>query len=169
MQKGNRRMTHDIIYEMIRLNGSDMRRINHALKVYGFAVCIAGRESYSEADRLVVSLSAALHDIAIRHCETVYGSCAGKLQEKEGPAIARPLLQKYTDDDVLISRVCAIIAHHHTYKGFNDVCHQALIEADFLVNFDEGEFERPAFEAAVRLHFKTAAGKELAKVMFGVG
>ena len=161
-------MTHDIIYEMISLNGSDMRRINHALKVHGFAVCIAGREHFSETDRLVVSLSAALHDIAIRHCETVYGSCGGKLQEKEGPAIARPLLEKYTSDEALISRVCDIIAHHHTYKGFDDVGHQALIEADFLVNFDEGEFERPAFEAAVRMHFKTTAGKELAKVMFGI-
>ncbi len=162
-------MTHDIIYEMICLNGSDMLRINHALKVHGFAVCIAGREHYSETDMLVVSLSAALHDIAIRYCEAVYGSCAGKLQEKEGPGIARPLLEKYTDNEALITRICDIIAHHHTYKGFDDVCHQALIEADFIVNFDEGEFERPAFEAAVRMHFKTAAGKELAKVMFGVG
>ncbi len=161
-------MTHDILYEMIRLNGSDMRRINHALKVHGFAICIAGREHYSETDCLVTSLSAALHDIAIRHCEAVYGNCGGKLQEKEGPAIARPLLEKVTDDEALISRVCDIIAHHHTYKGFNDVCHQALIEADFLVNFDEGAFEKPAFEAAVKKLFKTTAGKELAQKMFGV-
>lgn len=162
-------MTNDILYEMIRLNGSDMRRINHALKVHGFAVCIAGREHYSETDYLVTSLSAALHDIAIRHCEAVYGSCAGKLQEKEGPAIARPLLEKYTQDETLITRVCDIIAHHHSYKGFSDVGHQALIEADFLVNYDEGAFARPAFEAAVKKLFKTAAGKELARVMFNVG
>jgi hypothetical protein len=161
-------MVHDIIYELIQLNGDDTRRINHALKVYGFARCIAGREHYSENDMLVVSLSAMLHDIAIRHCEAVYGSCGGKLQEKEGPGIARPLLQKHTNDETLIERVCDIIAHHHTYKGFDDICHQVIIEADFLVNFDEGEFERPAFEAAVRKHFKTTAGKELAKAMFGV-
>jgi hypothetical protein len=161
-------MVDNIIYEIIQLNGEDTRRINHALKVYGFARCIAGRERYSETDRLVVSLSAVLHDIAIRHCEAVYGSCGGKLQEKEGPGIARPLLQKHTNDETLIERVCDIIAHHHTYAGFDDICHQVIIEADFLVNFDEGEFERPAFEAAVRKHFKTAAGKELAKAMFGV-
>ncbi len=166
--KGYVCMTHDILYEMIRLNGRDTRRINHALKVHGFAVCIAGREHFSEADRLVTSLAAALHDIAIHHCEAVYGSCGGKLQEQEGPAIARPILEKYTSDEALIARVCDIIAHHHTYKGFADTAHQALIEADFLVNFDEGDFELPAFEAAVRLHFKTAAGKELAKAMFGV-
>lgn len=162
-------MTHEIILEMIRLNGSDTRRINHALKVHSFAVCIAEHEQESETDRLVTSLSAALHDIAIHHCEAVYGQCGGKLQEQEGPAIARPLLEKYTDDEALIGRVCAIIAHHHTYKGFDDACHQALIEADFLVNFDEGEFERPAFEAAVHKHFQTNTGKELARVMFGVG
>jgi len=161
-------MVDDIIYEMIQLNSDDTKRINHALKVYGFARCIAGRERYSENDMLVVSLSAVLHDIAIRHCEAVYGSCGGKLQEKEGPGIARPLLEKYTNDEALISHVCDIIAHHHTYSGIDDICHQVIIEADFLVNFDEGEFDRPAFEAAVRKHFKTAAGKALAKAMFGV-
>ena len=161
-------MVHDIINEMIQLNGEDTRRINHALKVYGLAVCIAGRERYSETDLLVVSLSAVLHDIAIRHCEAIYGSCGGKLQEKEGPGIARPMLTKYTDDEELIEHVCDIIAHHHTYLGIDDICHQAIIEADFLVNFDEGEFERSAFEAAVCKHFKTTAGKELAKAMFGV-
>ena len=139
-------MVHDIINEMIQLNGEDTRRINHALKVYGLAVCIAGRERYSETDLLVVSLSAVLHDIAIRHCEAIYGSCGGKLQEKEGPGIARPMLTKYTDDEELIEHVCDIIAHHHTYLGIDDICHQAIIEADFLVNFDEGEFERSAFE-----------------------
>lgn len=161
-------MIHNMIYEMIQLNGVDTQRINHALKVYGFARCIAGRARYSDGDMLIVSLSAVLHDIAIRHCESVYGSCGGRLQEQEGPAIARPLLEKYTSDEALIARVCDIIAHHHTYSGINDVCHQALIEADFLVNFDEGESTQNAFEAAVRKHFKTAAGKELAESMFGV-
>lgn len=161
-------MVHNIIYEMIQLNGEDTRRINHALKVYGFARCIAGREHYSEANMLVVSLSAVLHDIAIRHCEAVYGNCGGKLQEKEGPGIARPILEKYTNDEALIARICDIIAHHHTYSDIDDICHQAIIEADFLVNFDEGKFERPAFEAAVRKHFKTKSGKELAKAMFSI-
>jgi len=161
-------MTSEIIFEMIRLNGSDTRRINHALKVHGLAVCIAGHENFGETDMLVTSLSAALHDIAIRHCEAVYGCCGGKLQEKEGPAIARAILEKHTDDRALIDRVCGIIARHHTYKGIEDICHQALIEADLLVNFDEGEFEKPALTAAVRKLFKTTAGKKLAKTMFGI-
>ncbi len=161
-------MIDDVIYEMIQLNGMDTRRINHALKVYGLARCIAGREHFSQNHMLAVSLSAVLHDIAIHHCEAVYGSCGGKLQEKEGPIIARPILEKYTDDKMLIDRVCDIIAHHHTYAGQSDICHQVLIEADFLVNFDEGEFERLAFEGAVKKHFKTAAGKALAKAMFAV-
>lgn len=162
-------MTHDILFEMVMLSGSDTLRSCHALKVHGLAVLIAGREGYSETDRLVTSLSAALHDIAIHRCEQLYGSFSGKLQEREGPLVARPLLEKYTNDEALIARVCAIIAHHHTYTGFEDVCHQALIEADFLVNFDEGAFKRPAFEAAVRLLFKTATGKALAAAMFGTG
>jgi predicted metal-dependent HD superfamily phosphohydrolase len=158
-------MTDSLILEMIRINGADTRRISHALKVYGIAACIAGREGLPEHTRRVVEAAAVLHDIAIRLCEEKYDSCAGPLQEKEGPNVARPILEQYTQDGEFIDRVCWLIAHHHTYAGMDDIDHRILIEADFIVNADEGEFSAAAFERAYALHFQTATGKEIADVM----
>lgn len=46
-----------------------------------------------DAKTLFILETAALtHDIGIHLCEEKYGNCNGKLQEKEGPAIAAKLL-----------------------------------------------------------------------------
>ena len=154
--------------EMIRINGSDTRRINHALKVLGFARCIADSEQLSGETLQTVELAAVLHDIAIRHCEENYGACDGKLQEREGPAIARPILTRCGASPTVAERVEYIIAHHHTYTDVNGLDYQIIIEADFLVNRDEGDFTHEAFVNFCGRYFKTAAGKELARRMFGV-
>lgn len=161
-------MIGNIIYEMAALNGSDTRRINHALKVYGFGKCIAEREGLSGKTLLTVEAAAVLHDIAIRYCEEKYGSCEGPLQEKEGPAVARPLLERHTNDNDLIERVLYIIAHHHTYDNIDGIDYQIIVEADFLVNTDEGDITKAAFKGACGKIFKTEAGKELARIMTGV-
>ena len=158
-------MINDIMSEMIAINQGDTRRIAHALKVYGLAKCIAGRQNVSDWDMNVIEAAAVLHDIAIRYCEDVYGSSGGKLQEKEGPSIARPILEKYEEDTVLIERVLYIIAHHHTYENIDGVDHQIIIEADLIVNAEEGDISAKAFETVQKKYFKTQAGKEIAKNM----
>ena len=162
-------MLSQAILGMIRLNGNDTRRINHALKVLGLARCIAGQEGVTGDTITVIELAAVLHDIAIHHCEQTYGSCGGKLQEREGPAIARPILDRCGAEPEVKDRVLFIIAHHHTYGSVDGIDYQILIEADFLVNRDEGDFTQDAFQAVYEKYFKTNTGKELAKVMFGVG
>jgi hypothetical protein len=161
-------MIEDLIYEMICINGKDTRRINHALKVYALADCIAGRERVPGNMRHTIAAAAILHDIAIRFCEDAYGVCGGKLQEKEGPAIARPILERCGVDADTLDRVLYLIAHHHTYKDVDGLDYQIIIEADFLVNRDEGDFSHDAFVGFFRKYFKTQTGKELAHVMFGV-
>ena len=158
-------MTDSLILEMIRVNGADTHRVCHALKVFGIAKCIAGHESLPEHTQRIVEAAAVLHDIAIRLCEEKYGSCAGPLQEKEGPDVARPILERYTQDVEFIDRVCWLIAHHHTYKGVSGVDYQILIEADFIVNAQEGEFSTAAFERAYALYFQTKTGREIAERM----
>lgn len=158
-------MTDNLILEMIRLNGTDARRICHALKVYGIAKCIAGCEGVSEGTQQIVEAAAVLHDIAIRLCEEKYGSCTGPLQEKEGPGVARPILERYTQDNELIDRVCWLIAHHHTYKNVDGIDYRILIEADFIVNAQEGEFGAEAFERVYELYFRTATGRDIANRM----
>ena len=57
---------------MIQYFGHDVRRINHALKVYSFAKCIAQNEKISETKLLIVEISAILHDIGIKNAEIKY-------------------------------------------------------------------------------------------------
>ena len=158
-------MIGPVILEMIRLNDHDIRRINHALKVYGVAKCIAENENLKQDTRLIIEAAAVLHDIAIRHCEETYGSAAGHLQEKEGPAIAAPILKKHGVDPAVIERVLFIIAHHHAYTAISDIDHQVIIEADLIVNAEEGDFTLAAFQTAYQKYFKTKTAKEIAARM----
>jgi predicted metal-dependent HD superfamily phosphohydrolase len=161
-------MTGQAIMELIEVNGSETRRINHALKVLGFARAIAEKEGVTGEAMDIVELAATLHDIAIRFCEEKYGSCAGKLQEKEGPAIALPILERCGASTAVAERVAYIIAHHHTYTDIDGLDYQIIVEADFLVNRDEGEFTHEAFTGFFTRYFKTQAGIQMAQMMFSV-
>jgi HD superfamily phosphodiesterase len=160
-------MLGQAIMELAAVNGNDTGRINHALKVLGFSRAIAEAEGLTGEALAIVELSAALHDIAIRFCEEKYGSCGGKLQEKEGPAIALPILERCGASPAVIERVLYIISHHHTYTNIDGLDYQIIVEADFLVNRDEGEFSQEAFLGFFHQHFVTKAGRELAYRMFG--
>ena len=59
-------MIGQAIMELTVVNGSDTRRISHALKVLGFARAIAEAEGLTGEALDIVELSATLHDIAIR-------------------------------------------------------------------------------------------------------
>ena len=147
-----------MITRMIAYNPGDARRIHHALKVYAFASAIAGEEKMPERGRMVLETAAVLHDIGIHVCEEKYGSCAGPLQEKEGPVVARPLLEGLELEEEEKERVLWLIAHHHTYTGEKQLDHQILLEADFLVNSVEEAMENEAVEAFGRRIFRTTTG-----------
>ena len=159
-------MTANIIADMIKTNGTDTRRIGHALKVLGLARCIAQQEGLSSQELTVLEAAAVLHDIGIRYCEQTFGKCTGKMQEQYGPKIAEEILDKHGISAESKERVLFLIAHHHTYECIDGIDYQILIEADFLVNCEEGDFSRSAFAAAFKRYFKTKAGKQLAKLMF---
>lgn len=158
IRKRENRMIETVITRMIAYNHGDARRIHHALKVYAFASAIAGEEKMPERGRMVLETAAVLHDIGIHVCEEKYGSCAGPLQEKEGPAVARPLLEGLELEEEEKERVLWLIAHHHTYTGEKQLDHQILLEADFLVNSVEEAMENEAVEAFGRRIFRTKTG-----------
>lgn len=75
---------------MITYFGHDIKRINHALKVYGFVKAI-GEEEIMDSEKLqVLEVAAILHDIGIKESERKYNSTSGSYQEIEGP----PIVQK---------------------------------------------------------------------------
>ena len=116
--------------EMILVNRGDPRRIQHFLKVREFAHLIAVGEGLDEKSRFTLEAAALVHDIAIRRCELIYGSCDGKLQEREGPALARELLTALNFESDVVERVCFLVGHHHTYDQIDGLDYQILVEVD---------------------------------------
>jgi HD superfamily phosphodiesterase len=150
---------------MIEYLGNDVLRINHALKVYGFAGIICRSESLSREQVDTVEIAAVLHDIGIPISEKKYNSCIGKYQELEGPPIARAILSKLEVDRSILDRVCFIIGNHHTYTKIDKIDFQIVVEADFLVNIFEDDLYSSA-GAIGEKYFKTKTGRKLLSQMY---
>ena len=159
-------MINKLHFEMIRLYSGDAKRIQHFCKVHSYAKLIAEMENV-DADTLFILETAALtHDIGIHYCEEKYGSCNGKLQEKEGPDIAKKLLAELHFEEQVSERVQYLIAHHHTSENIDGIDYQILVEADFLVNLYEDELSKEEIEHAYEKIFRTDSGKRLCREMF---
>ena len=154
--------TQHVLNMMIDYNAPDLKRINHALKVYGFAKYIASGEKLSEFENQIIESSAILHDIGIHEAEKRFNSSAGIYQEKLGPEIAVPILEKSGFKNEEIEKITYIIAHHHTYNIKDNKLLRIIIEADLIVNIDEGEFGPDVdLEHIKNENFVTESGKSL--------
>ena len=154
--------------EMTAYYSGDPKRIQHFLKVHGFARLIGEVENLDSHMLFILETAALVHDIGIKYCEATYGACGGKLQEKEGPAIARTLLEKLGYDSPDIERVCYLVGHHHTYSAIDGIDYQILVEADFLVNLYEDDIPQSGIRHAVETIFKTDTGLRLCRSMFPI-
>lgn len=158
--------TETLIKEMICYYSGDPKRIQHFIKVHSFAKTIGLLEKLDRGTLYILETAALVHDIGIRVCEQKYGNCNGKLQELEGPAVARELLEELGYEEEVMDRVCYLVAHHHTYDKVDKMDYQILIEADFLVNMYEDKLEKKSIEVAFQKIFKTPSGRFLCKQMF---
>lgn len=161
-------MINKLHLAMIDLYSGDAKRIQHFCKVHSYAKLIAETEKVNDRTLLIIETAALTHDIGIHTCEEKYGSCGGKLQEKEGPAIAKKLLSKLGFNTEISDRVQYLIAHHHTYDDINSIDYQILVEADFLVNMMEDNLPKQTVENAYNKIFSTSCGKRICKNMFGL-
>ena len=160
--------TQTLIDEMIRYDAGSPHRIQHFLKVHAFSRQIGLLEGLPEEEQYALEIAALTHDIGIRVCEEKYGRHPGPLQEKEGPAVARDMLTRLGGDEALIERVCYLIGHHHTYAAIDGQDYQILVEADFLVNLFEDSSNRQTIDEVYQNIFKTHAGRDICRVMFGI-
>ena len=140
----------NVIYKVIEYFGDDVRRINHFLKVYGYAKMIGECE--------ILEVTAVLHDVGIKVAEQKYNSSAGHYQQLEGPPVAKKILDELGYPDDFVERVMYLIAHHHTYINIDGMDYQILVEADFLVNADEDRLSSDAIENFKEKIFKTTTG-----------
>ncbi|MBP3487922.1 MAG: HD domain-containing protein [Roseburia sp.] len=168
-------MLDRLFLEMIAYYSGDPKRIGHFTKVHSYAKLIGEQEGLSAEELFILEAAAYTHDIGIKPAEEKYGSCAGKLQEEEGPAVAREMLGRLGFDAKVTERVCYLIGHHHTYSNIDGIDYQILVEADFLVNLYEdgtpdgkGGFlpDEKAVRTAYERIFWTETGKRICAQMF---
>lgn len=159
-------LINNINLKMITYFGNDVRRINHALKVYSFARLIALQEDASEDQLFIIEAASLLHDIGIKVSEEKYNSSSGKYQELEGPSVASELLQYMTIQTEQLERIRFLIGSHHSYSKIDNIDFQILVEADFLVNIFEDSLDKYQIENIKNKYFKTNTGLLLIKRMY---
>lgn len=161
-------MTEQLIVKMIDYYKGDPKRIQHFMKVHDFSRTIGKLEGMEEKQLFILETAAVVHDIGIKVSEEKYGSCEGKLQEQEGPAIAKQFLEDLGYEPEIIERVCYLVGHHHTYTDIAGLDYQILVEADFLVNLYEDSLPEAAVKNAYHKIFKTETGQEICRRMFNL-
>ena len=158
-----------VLSKMIEFDCGDARRIQHFLKVYAFASQLGRMEGLPAREQEILEITAILHDIGIHPAEARYGKQNGKLQEQEGPAPARRLLEEAGGFDAsFVDRVCFLIGHHHTYTGVEGRDWQLLLEADFLVNACEDNLPVDAIRTFRDKVFRSRSGIKLLNTQFGL-
>lgn len=145
--------------------GEDKRRINHALKVLGFAERIIDGEKVAADMRPTIVITALLHDAGIVEAERKYHSSAGAYQEQEGPAVVRQMMIDNGEDQALIDRVAYIVGGHHTASKNDGLDFQIIWESDLLVNIEEDGLAamKDKLPAIIEKNFRTATGRNIAQ------
>ncbi|VEN74975.1 Phosphohydrolase [Candidatus Desulfarcum epimagneticum] len=153
-----------VAIEMKKSFKQDFKRIGHAMRVARHAERIGKKERGNMA---VILAAAYLHDIGIPAAEEKHGSAAPKYQEKEGPPIARGILENLGAPKDLIEEVCDIVGRHHHPGPDESVNFKCVHDADLIVNLaeknDESPIERDRVEKIIEKSFLTESGKKEAR------
>lgn len=152
---------NDMICKMITYSNGNKHDIAHFLKVYAYARMIGEMEKLEEYQQKTLEIAAVIHDIACPVCREKYGNTNGANQEKESPVLVENFLKDTDLEQKMKERIKFLVSHHHTYTGVDGLDYRILLEADFLVNADEGQMSQEAIETARERVFETAAGKKL--------
>ena len=155
-----------VLLHMLEYNMGDPMRSQHLIKVHSFASLICELEAVDAPTREIVSIAALVHDIGIRNSERNHNSSAGRYQELEGPPEAEALLSRLGYPAPFVERVCWLVGHHHSYGSIQELDHQILVEADFLVNAYEDEMDSSAIATVREKIFRTNGGIRLLDTLY---
>jgi HD superfamily phosphodiesterase len=160
------RIEKSLIARMKSVFGDDSARIDHAMKVLGYAESIM--DSSPGVCSLVVRAAAILHDIGIHAAEQKHGNSSGRYQEIEGPPIAREILESMSIDERTVDHVCRIVANHHSARDIDTPEFRIIWDADWLVNipdeYDTSDSKR--MSELINKVFKTQTGRTIAQKLF---
>ncbi|MDX2480926.1 MAG: HD domain-containing protein [Desulfuromusa sp.] len=144
---------------------SDVRRIAHALDVTMHACNLL---QYIDADPVLTISATYLHDIGIPEAERKFGRCDGKLQEQEGPPVARMMLADVGAEESFTDKVCELVGNHHTANGVDSPEFRILWDADALVNLAKVVSDKNpyAIESILGKALVTEPGYRMAKSIY---
>lgn len=156
----------EITAKMIDFYKGNLHDINHFMKVYAYAKTIGECERLDKSTQVVLEIAAIVHDIACPLCREKYGHADGKLQEQEGPALTVEFLRDTGLSQPQIDRIAYLVGHHHTLQGIDGLDYQALVEADYIVNVDEGHYSKENIANMLEKVFQTGTGSHILKSMY---
>lgn len=152
-----------VAVKMKQYFGTDFKRIGHAGRVARYAEKIGKKE---KANLAVVLCAAYLHDIGIKNAQEKYGSAEPEYQHKEGPPVARDILENLGAKQQLIDEVCDIIARHHLPDKDATLDFKVVYDADMLANMAEcqgkEQIDAQVLSKKIDKIYLTDAGKQLA-------
>ena len=149
------------IEKMTDFYKGNIHDIYHFLKVWAFAKNIGEAEGLDPKTQETLEMAAVVHDIACPLCRQKYGNTNGKYQELESPPLVEDFFAGMPVEGDMAERISWLVAHHHTYTHVDSLDYQILLEADFLVNADEGGLVCAAIENMRQSVFRTGAGVRL--------
>ena len=156
----------DITLKMIDFYKGNHHDINHFLKVYAYAKTLGEVELATREERDLLEVTAILHDIAIPYCLKTYGHAQGPYQEREGIPMAKEFLKEFDLPVPFVEKVAWLVGHHHTLTGVTMKEHRLLLEADYLVNADEGNAPKEQIENAMETFFESETGKRMLRSIY---
>ena len=157
---------NEVLLKMLRRPEETLEDINHLMKVYTFAGCIARGEGLSDEEVRTTELSAILHDISCPLCRKLYGNTHWSYQEAHGETLIYDFFQGEQMPENEVKEIAYIVSHHHTYSAVNGTPFQILYEADFLVNAGEQHYEKTAVLQMRNEAFRTKTGIELLHTIY---
>ncbi len=153
-----------VALEMKRYFRTDFKRIGHATRVARYAERIGKFESGNLA---VILPAAYLHDIGIVEARRRHDSTAPEYQEKEGPSVARAILERLGAGDKLIEEVCDIVGRHHHPGKDEGINFMAVYDADRIANLEERQKTQPVdkqeLERTIEDQMLTSSGRDEAR------
>lgn len=157
-----------ILEKMFVFSEGDLGDIEHLVKVWTYAKAIGELEGLDAATQFILEVTAITHDIACPQVRARFGSSIFKYQEEEGAPLVTEFLADSGMSEEQICRVAYLVGHHHTLDCIEGMDYQILIEADYITNAAENQWEKETVKRFMEQYFKTAAGKRIAAEVLGL-
>ena len=161
-------MKAKITAKMIDFYKGNKSDIRHFLKVYAYAQTIGQLENLDRTTQDILEIAAIVHDIACPLCREKYGNTSGNYQEAESEALLLDFLAEFSLPQEMEERIIYLVTHHHTYTKVEGLDYQILLEADYLVNADESQYDQKAIRTFRDHVFKTRSGLHLLDSIYGM-